>query len=129
MSHKSRGISAERELIHLFWDAGYAAVRVAGSGSTKYPSPDVLASNQHRTFAIEAKLTTEQKKYFPHKEIQELKTFATYFNAEPWIAIKFYREPWLFLNPEDLEQSEKHYGVNKEQVKRRGLLFEELIKK
>tara|TARA_Y100000031_G_C8243653_1_gene396950 strand:+ start:1289 stop:1675 length:387 start_codon:yes stop_codon:yes gene_type:complete len=128
MSHKSKGINAERQLIHLFWDAGYAAVRVAGSGSTKYPSPDVLASNQHRTFVIEAKTTTDDRKYFPHKEIHELKEFGTYFGAEPWIAIKFAKENWLFINPEDLEKSEKHYTIKKETALRRGLLFEELLK-
>ena len=129
MSHKSKGINAERQLIHMFWQSGYAAVRVAGSGSIKYPSPDILASNQHRTFVIEAKITSDSGKYFPHREIEELKEFATYFGAEPWIAIKFARQEWLFLNPEDLEKSEKHYLIKEEEARRRGLLFEELIKK
>ena len=35
VSKKSKGISAERELIHKFWGTGWAAVRVAGRGAIK----------------------------------------------------------------------------------------------
>ena len=53
MSRKSKGINAERSLIHKFWAHNWAAIRVAGSGSSKYPSPDVLAGNNLRKLAIE----------------------------------------------------------------------------
>ena len=56
MSRKSKGINAERDLIHKFWNVeGWSAVRVAGSGSMKYPSADVLATNKLRRLAIECK--------------------------------------------------------------------------
>ena len=53
MSRKSKGINAERDLIHKFWGTGkWSAVRIAGSGSMKYPSADILATNKLRTLAI-----------------------------------------------------------------------------
>jgi Holliday junction resolvase len=127
MSQKSRGTHAERDLIHLFWAQGWAALRAAGSGSSQFPCPDVIASNNIRKLAIEAKLTTETKKYFTKKEITELQYFAQKFGAEPWTAIKFFREPWLFLSLEDLEESGNSYSASLELAKRRGLTFEELI--
>ena len=69
MSLKSKGINAERELVHMFWSKNWACLRIAGSGSSRYPSPDVLVSNKLRRLAIECKITKEQKKYFERKEI------------------------------------------------------------
>lgn len=126
MSRKSRGINAERDLIHKFWAAGWAALRVAGSGSSQYPSPDVLASNNLRKIAIEVKLTTEKRKYFPAEEIKGLSYFAEKFGAEPWVAIKFFRHEWLFFTLEDLRETPGGFVVGPEEQKR-GLLFEELI--
>ncbi|MBN1275102.1 Holliday junction resolvase [Candidatus Woesearchaeota archaeon] len=127
MSHKSRGINAERDLIHRFWGASWAALRAAGSGSSQFPAPDVVASNNVRKLALEVKLTTEQKKYFTGKEIRELRYFAEKFGAEAWVAVKFYHEQWRFLTVEDLEETGKSYSVNKALAERRGLTFEDLI--
>ncbi len=126
MSRKSRGINAERDLIHKFWAAGWAALRAAGSGSSHYPSPDVLASNNVRRIAIEAKLTTERRKYFPAAEIRGLQYFAEKFGAEAWIAVKFFRRDWHFFMLEDLRQTPHGYVVGPEEMER-GLSFEELI--
>lgn len=126
MSRKSRGINAERDLIHRFWAAGWAALRVAGSGSSHYPSPDVLASNNVRKVAVEAKLTTERRKYFPAKEIVGLRFFAEKFGAESWVAVKFFRQEWLFFSVEDLRETKGGYALGASELGR-GLSFEELI--
>jgi|TARA_B100001971_G_C17854529_1_gene365108 Holliday junction resolvase len=129
MNLKSKGINAERDLIHKFWETGkWSAIRVAGSGSMKYPSADVIASNKLRTLAIECKVTKDNKKYFDEKEIDDLNYFARFFNAESWIGVKFKGLDWLFVNTRDLEKTEKMYLVDKEKTKKNGLLFEELIK-
>lgn len=126
MSRKTRGINAERDLIHKFWKSGWAAMRAAGSGSQQYPSPDVIAGNNLRKVVIESKLTSSTRKYFPKREIDELHYFAELFGAEPWIAIKFLRKDWLFFTLEDLDDTPRGYaiGVKKEH---RGLSFEKLI--
>jgi Holliday junction resolvase len=127
MSTKSRGTNAERDLIHRFWEHGWAAMRSAGSGSQHFPSPDVIAGNNVRKLAIECKLTTEQKKYFPKQEIEELKYFAQKFGCEPWVGLKFFRKEWMFFSLEDLDETPASYviGVEKEH---RALSFEQLIK-
>ena len=52
---KQKGTYAERELVKMFWGAGFAAMRAAGSGNTPLPCPDVIASNGQLTFAVECK--------------------------------------------------------------------------
>ena len=128
MSTKSKGINAERELIHLFWQNNWSAVRIAGSGSNRYPSADILASNILRKIAIECKVTKETSKYFPDQEIDQLKQFSQIFGAEPWIGVKFYKNGWFFLSLEDLEKTGKGYSISLEKAKLKGLLFSELIK-
>jgi Holliday junction resolvase len=122
---KRKGSAGERSLIKLFWAEGWAAVRVAGSGSMHFPSPDILTGNKIRQLAIEAKVTKENKKYFSKEEIKQLINFASYFGAEPWLAIKFLGRSWVFVNPEDLTETEKSFCFEKENKK--GLLFEELV--
>ncbi|MBW2977965.1 Holliday junction resolvase, partial [Candidatus Woesearchaeota archaeon] len=127
MSVKSKGINAERELIHLFWQNEWAAVRIAGSGSSQYPSAYILASNAKIKLAIEAKLTKDQKKYFSKQEIEQLKTFSAKFGAEPWIAVKFKRDSWYFLKLADLEQTSSNFVISTKLAKNKGLSFKSLI--
>jgi len=129
MSRKSKGINAERDLIHKFWGTGkWSAVRIAGSGSMRYPSADVLATNKLRRLAIECKTVKEPWKYIEKEDIEQLKVFANLFNAEPYIAIKFNKKEWLFLTLEDLEETDKAFMINTKKAEIKGILFEELIK-
>ena len=128
MSRKSKGINAERELIHLFWQTkDWAACRIAGSGSIKYPSADVLASNAKRKLAIEAKITKDQSKYFSLEELDQLKEFSRIFGAEPWIAIKFHKTSWFFISIEDLDETKKSFFITEKQAHMKGLSFDEFI--
>jgi holliday junction resolvase Hjr len=124
---KAKGSNAERDLIKMFWAAGWAAIRSAGSGSMQFPSPDVLAGNKIRRLAVEVKATKENKKYFSSEEVKQLYDFSSYFGAEPWIAIKFPGSFWVFINPEDLKKTEENFVFSIEDSKISGLSFEELI--
>jgi len=128
MSHKSVGTKGERDILKMFWDNGWAAVRTPGSGSARFPSPDIIAGKKDRRMVIEAKITKENKKYFEEKEIRELKYFGNLFGAEIWVAVRFKGENWFFINIEDLIFSGKSYSIDKENAKMKGLLFEEIIK-
>ncbi len=127
MSSKKKGINAERELIHMFWGKGWAAIRVAGSGSSKYPCPDILAGNNLRKLAIECKFVSGANKYLPYEEISQLNFFSKRFGAEPWIGIKFGNIGWFFLSLEDIVNVGKNFRISKKIAKERGLLFNELI--
>jgi len=127
MNRKAKGTSAERELIHKFWKERWAAIRVAGSGSQRYPAPDLLVGNNIRKLAIEAKVTKAKQQYFTSKEIYELQEFAALFGVEPYVAVKFSKIDWFFLTLEDLEKTENNYVVSIPIAKRRGITFFDLV--
>ncbi len=121
MSRKSKGINAERELVHLFWKTNeWSAIRVAGSGSSGFPCPDVLAGNRIRKLAIECKTVNAKSKYLTDEDINQLTKFSGVFGAEPWIGVKF-KSDWFFLSIDDLKKTEKGYAIS--------LIFNELIEK
>jgi len=129
MSRKSKGINAERNLIHKFWNTkSWCAARIAGSGSMKYPSADVLATNKLRKLAIECKTSGDKNRYLTKEEVLQLKEFSDMFGAEPWIAIKFDRHDWLFVSTDDLKDSGNNLLVSLDIAKKKGLSFNELLK-
>ena len=127
MKRKSKGINAERELIHLFWKNGFASMRAAGSGSSRYPCPDVIAGNGSRRIAVECKTSGGLVKYLTSKEISELKKFSEIFGAEPWIGLRFDDMEWFFLSLEDLRKSGESFSASIQMAKKKGLKFKELV--
>lgn len=127
MNCKAKGTKGERELVKFFNENNWACIRVAGSGSSRYPSPDILAANAVRRVAIECKVTKDQKKYFQDAEIKQLQTFSQQFGAESWVGVKFPNNPWYFLTLEDIHNTGKCWVVSVDLAKRRGLSTEELI--
>jgi Holliday junction resolvase len=127
MNTKAKGTAAERELIHFFNEHGWVAFRAAGSGSNKYPCPDLVAGNALRKLAIEVKVTAGSSKYFTRKEIEELSFFARGFGAEPWVAIKFNRIGWFFVSVEDLKETSKSFAITVEHAKRKGLSPDDVL--
>ena len=102
-SAKQKGSLGERNLVDQFWSVeGWCAHRIAGSGSSKYPSPDVIAGNGLRSIAIEAKVSAADVKYLTKEEIEALQSFASTFGAEPWVGVKFTKHPWFFFTIEVL---------------------------
>lgn len=129
MSLKSKGINAERELVHMFWAKDWACLRIAGSGSSRYPSPDLLVGNKLRRLAVECKTTKEKSKYFAKEDIFALRKFADVFGAEPWVAVKFKGHEWYFVSLEDLKDTGNGFSLNVDGAKNKGLLFEEMLGK
>lgn len=127
---KQKGTSAERELIHSFWSEGWAAVRVAGSGSMKYPSPDLVVSNAIRRLAVECKAVGDHKKYLKHEDVNQLLEFSQKFGAEAWLAIRFDNEDWYFFNIEDLRNTKNsNFSLDLSLAKQKALSFDEVIGK
>ena len=129
MASKSKGSNAERELLHKFWSTGkWCAIRSAGSGSMKYPGPDLLVGNLVRRMAIECKSTKDNSVYLNEHDVQQLKDFSKVFDARPWFAIKFLRRGWLFVAIEDLDKTPNGYVISFKKAELRGISFEELIR-
>ena len=127
MSSKSKGSKAERELLHMFWAKNWACLRSAGSGSMRYPGPDLLVGNLVKRMAVECKTTRKLKLYLSDYDVNQLREFSKVFDARPWFAVRFLRTQWFFIALEDLEKTPKGYTIGIEQAKLKGLSFEELI--
>ena len=125
--NKHKGTRAERELLHLFFDNGWSAARVAGSGSVPEPSCDLLAGNGVLMAAIECKACKTKKKYLRTQQIDEFKGFAKTFGLSALIAIKFDRNGWWFISPDDLDKTKTGLAISLEDIKIRGRSFEQLI--
>jgi Holliday junction resolvase len=124
---KRKGMNAERELIHKFWAInGWFALRVAGSGSMRYPSPDIVAGHHSTKILLECKATKGPAIYVPHEEIDDLLAFARRFGANAYIAARFDREPWSFIPLQDLRLTDKNYVFSQKMA---GLSFDELVHK
>jgi len=127
VKNKTKGTNAERELIHLLWESGWAACRVAGSGSMSYPAPDILASRNGVVFAIECKTTKKKQQYLEKEEVKQLLEFAQRSGAQPLIAVRFSHEPWYFLTPSQLKETQALCGVTAKTAKKLGLLLNDIF--
>ena len=76
--------------------------------------------------AIECKKTLEKYKYFKKEEIKQLLEYAKKSGSEVHLAIKFPREDWLFLRPDQLEEKRTSYGISMTDAKTRGVRFEDI---
>jgi|TARA_B100000925_G_C21655744_1_gene323435 Holliday junction resolvase len=124
---KAKGSNAERQLVAKFWSKGFASIRVAGSGSSRFPCPDVLASNGKKVFAIEAKATKKEYQYFRQEQINDLIEFSRIFLAEPILAIKF-SSKWYFFRLDKLEFTPKgDFSIKKSEAENKGIEFDQLI--
>ena len=125
---KAKGTAAENELIHMFWETNkWVCVRVAGSGSTQFPSPDILASRGDKKIVMEVKHVNAAKKYFTGQEIRDLQYFAQMFGAESWVGVKFEGNQWFFLPSSELDETKSgNYVISLIDMKRKGFKFEEM---
>ena len=76
----SSGVRAERDLVHRFWDAGFAVLRApASGGGTLLPRPDLIAGSVKRKkfFVLEIKTVGKNILYINEEQIIGLLEFAT----------------------------------------------------
>ncbi len=124
-----KGSSRERELVDMFWDAGFGVVRAPASGSaTERPLPDLVAADGERTIAVEAKSSGDDSVYIDGGEAEELIEFSSRFGARARIGVRFDREDWYFFHPGDLHVTRGgNYRVKLETALQEGEDFQELL--
>ncbi len=127
MSNKAKGSKAERELFKMFIDNNYRAVRVAGSGTMENADCDLLAGKIGKKYAIEAKSTKSPNKYISKEQIENFIIFSEIFQLAPVVAIRFNREGWFFINPNQLEDSGKNLVINLKTAKETGKRFSQFF--
>ena len=127
MNLKAKGTVAENQLLNMFWQKGWACLRSAGSGAMHHPGPDLLVGNKLRRLAIECKTCKGIVKYLSKDDIAQLREFSLIFGAEQWFAIKFAKLDWYFISSEDLIITNSGFKADIKLIKKKGVLFDELI--
>jgi Holliday junction resolvase len=125
-----KGAKAERELIDMFWESSWAAARIAGSGVSRHPCPDLVAGNGQKFFAIESKSSGSDYVHLTYDEIVKLVTFSQKFGATPYVAVRYEGGDWLFLDMAKIQYTKgKNFKVSKSFAYEDGKTFEQLIEK
>lgn len=91
-----KGSRTERELLHKFIEAGWGAIRIAGSGKTEN-APDILAGHPGKLLVIECKSSKKPAIYVNREEVLNVIEYANQFGGEPWYAFRFNNCPWKFV--------------------------------
>jgi len=122
-----KGVGYERELVNLFWKNGWAAIRVPGSGGISAPVPDIVAGKGNLKIAVQCKAIDARSYYIKKSDINSLVTFCSIFGALPYIGFRLPNRRWIFVKPEDFEETDKSFKITKEKMLVRGIEFKELI--
>lgn len=130
MSNKSKGSNAERELVRIFTEFGWRALRVAGSGVNDDSPCDMIVGKMGRQgYSIEAKSSKSAIIYITREQINDFLLFSHMINLQPVIAVRFNRQGWLFITPNQLRDSGKSWAISLKDAlssgKRFGQFFEE----
>ena len=131
----SSGVRAERDLVHRFWEAGFAVLRApASGGGTILPRPDLIAGSVKRNkfFVLEIKTVGKDILYINEEQIKALLEFADRLGFEPYVGIKFKRKrrDFFFLRaPEQLNKVRNgtNYKISFAAASSTGISFGELI--
>lgn len=128
MSNKSKGANVERELVKLFTEQGWRALRVAGSGMNEDSPCDLIAGKiGKRGYAIEVKSSRKKHIYISKAQINDFMAFALSLGLQPAIAVRFAYEGWLFLEPQHLEDTGKYWVISLENIKAQGKRFSQFF--
>jgi holliday junction resolvase Hjr len=127
MKNKSKGSNAERELLFMLFNRGFAVSRVAGSGCSTLPTPDIIAVKNKLTIAIECK--TKKGEYLNIKETQinELKTWEKMAGCKSYVAWRVSKENWYFVEINDLKKTNKAYSIKKKEILEKGKNLNDFI--
>ena len=128
MSNKAKGANVERELVKIFTEHGWRAVRVAGSGVGEDSPCDIIAGKSgKRGYAIEVKSSRKTNIYITKSQIEDFLLFSHMIGLKPVIAARFNYEGWLFLDPKNLKNTGKYWSVSLQQAKEKGKKFSQFF--
>ena len=122
--NKAKGTRCENELYDLLIQAGYRCIRCAGSGTKEESYADLIAGKSGGgKYAIEAKSSKAPVKYITKEQIEQFVVFSEIFGLTPVVALRFNREGWLFVSPNQLRDSGKNWAITLEEAKQNGKKF------
>ena len=115
----------ERELQKKLWENGFICIRVAGSGSSSYPAPDLIVIKNGKVSVIEVKSTRGSAIYLDYSQMDQLKKLEREVNGV-FIAVKFIEKGWYFIELNRLNGTNK---IEYTHVSKIGYTFESFIEK
>ncbi len=127
MVYHSKGANAERELMHLFFKEGFSVVRIAGSGTSPLPAPDIIAIKKGRIIAVECKARKAKNLAISVGQIGELLGWAEKAGGEPLIGWKIPRKGWFFFHPSELRNTGKFFTISQKNALENGRSLEQVI--
>ena len=125
MVHYNKGANAERELIRSFSEKGFAVLRVAGSGVSPLPSPDVVALKSGRILAFECKALKGNYLAIPVVTFNDEVNWAETAGAEFFVAWKVPHQGWFFIKPECFRNAGKNFMVSLVDAQKNSLKLED----
>jgi len=128
MSNKSKGSNVERELVKLFSENGWRALRVAGSGVGEESPCDIIVGKiGKKGYAIEVKSSRKDHIYIKKEQIEDFLLFSETIGLKPVLAVRFSYEGWLFLTPDKLQDSGKFLSISRERAIQEGNRFSQFF--
>lgn len=128
MKNKSKGSNAERELLLMLFSNGFAVSRVAGSGCSTLPTPDIIAVKDKLTIAIECKTKKGEYLNIKDSQVQELITWEQMAGCKAYVAWRVSKDKWYFIDIYGLKKTNKAYSIKKKDILENGLILEDFIK-
>lgn len=127
--NKAKGSNIERELYLKLIDAGYRAIRAAGSGTMQNADCDLIAGKKgNGKYAIEVKSSKKPYKYISKKQMEKFLEFSDILDLSPVIALRFVRQKWLFIEIKNLRDAGKNCVISLEDAKKEGKTFSQYFK-
>lgn len=128
MSNKAKGSRVERELLAIFTASGWRAARVAGSGVNDDSPCDLIVGKMgKRGHTVEVKSSKKTSIYISKEQIEDFILFSNMIGLSPVIAARFNYEGFLFLSPDQLENSGKNWVVHLKNAKEKGKKFSQFF--
>jgi Holliday junction resolvase len=125
MARYNKGASAERELMELFAERGFAVVRSAGSGKNHLPSPDLIVLGNGRNISIECKAWRAPYLAISSIQMNDLIKWERIAGSETYIAWKYPNKGWFFLKASDFAKG-KYYTISFEKARKFGVSIDVL---
>ncbi len=129
MSKYRKGATAERELIHLLFKAGFSVARVAGSGSSTLPCPDLLAFSKKKKIAFESKAWNASYLNISKEQMESTQEWADNAGIDFFIGWKMNRKGWFFLKKNHFKKNKKNYSISVIEAQKKGLPLNVIIGK
>lgn len=123
-NNKAKGSKNERELVEIFTNNSWRAVRVAGSGvNDNSPCDMIVGKIGRKGYTVEAKSSKKAIIYITKAQISDFVTFSMTIGLTPVIALRFNRQGWLFIEPKDLRDTGTNWAASLKNALEKGKRF------